>query len=181
VELRQSIDLASNHLNRAMLFHHVLAGEVKPGISPVPVTYLLDDMVVATRALLGKGNGNDIVFTCETADDVDIWPMDRELVLVIGYHALYSAAMHAGSTVQISATIEDGMLALRVADDGPGFESLDEDGFHERGFGLFVAQRIVALHQRAGRVGRIELSNGCVVGRPGGSAMCGGFFTVFLP
>ena len=39
--LRHSIDRASNRLSRALLLHHVLAGEITAGISPVPVQFLL--------------------------------------------------------------------------------------------------------------------------------------------
>lgn len=167
--LRHSIEVASNRLSRAMLFHHVLAGDVALGISPVPVTYLIDDIVVAARAILGAS----AIKITTAAEDADIWPMDRELVLEVFYNAILAAAGHARTEVRLSAALEEGMLVLRVNDDGPGFPSLDEDSFHERGFGLYVAQHIAALHRRGNRTGRVAVSNGGTLG--------GGVFAVYLP
>jgi signal transduction histidine kinase len=167
--LRHSIEVATNRLSRALLFHHVLAGDVKPGISPVPVSYLIDDIIVAARAILGQ---SDITIHTEVLGG-DIWPLDRELILEVAYHAVVIAAEHARSQVCLSARLDDGTLVLRVEDDGNGFATLDESSFHERGFGLYVAQHVAKLHQRNGRVGRVTIANG--------SSLGGGVFSLFLP
>ena len=135
----------------------------------MPVEYLVDDVVVAARAILGQ---TPIAIRTDVRGG-DIWPLDRELILEVLYNALITAARHADTQVCLSTNLDDGMLVLRVEDDGRGFATLDENSFHERGFGLYVAQHIAGLHERNGCVGRVTLANGASLG--------GGVFSLYLP
>ena len=82
--------------------------------------------------------------------------------------AVHNACRHAKRAVTLSAFETEGMLALEVADDGPGFPDEILDGAGRvpapasgtgTGLGLYLAGRIAALHQAGGRSGRIELAN----------------------
>lgn len=176
--LRLSIDRASNRLSRALLFHHILSGQVTAGISPVPVQFLLEDIALETRVSIGKST-----ISLSTEDLTgEVWPLDRELILEVFYNAALASVRHARSQVRLSARIEDGMLALTMEDDGPGFPSLDEESFHERGYGLYVAQHIAALHRRHGLSGRVICRNGNAdEASLGDTSLGGAIFTVLLP
>lgn len=155
-QLRRSIETATNRINRALLFQRVLSGDVTLGYSPVPVSYLLEDTMLECRLQL-PADGPVV----EVIDNTDaVWPMDRELVIEVLYNAVLSAARHTASRLRLTATESDEMLVLSIEDDGPGFSCLDESSFHERGYGLYVAQQLAGLHVRHGRQGRAIVRNG---------------------
>lgn len=154
-QIRGAIEQASNRLVRALAFYRVMRDGVGLSILPVPVSSLLEDGLAACQAQI-DGLGIDVEVNCECHD---IWPLDRDLVIDMITNATQNAARHARQRVKVSARVEDGMLVLRVEDDGKGFATLDESEIHKRGIGLYVAQRIAALHRRRDRCGEVRLRN----------------------
>ena len=84
----------------------------------------------------------------------------------------------------LSASIDDDVLCLTVADDGGGYpkamleasskiiEEVDVTAGNTH-LGMYFAEQIAALHKQKNRVGYITLSNGEPLG--------GGVFQMFLP
>lgn len=113
------------------------------------------------------------------------WYFDRHLVSVALANAINNAYRYARARVRVSAAEEEGILALRVEDDGPGFpasslEALREIAEHHYSeahsstrFGLYFAQTVAALHRADGRGGYIAIGNGGAFG--------GGVLTIYLP
>ena len=96
-----------------------------------------------------------------------LWFYDENLVRMVLLNAIYNALRFAQKKIVISAVDRNGWLEFSVADDGPGFPPeqlgaidnmlpVSRDG---TGLGLYLAQRVAALHSNAGRTGRIELIN----------------------
>jgi len=153
--IRGAIEQASNRLVRALAFYRVMRDGIGLNILPVAVSALLEDGLAACQAQVdGLGIAVDLACECD-----EIWPLDRDLVIDMITNATQNAARHARRQVRVSARLEDGWLTVRVEDDGPGFATLDEARIHQRGIGLYVAQRIAALHQRHGRQGEVRLRN----------------------
>lgn len=93
---------------------------------------------------------------------------DDALVRLALSNAVHNACRSARSRVRLAALERDGMLALEVADDGPGYpEAMLENrgdtptaaSSRGTGLGLYLARKIAELHKLDGRHGRIELGN----------------------
>jgi signal transduction histidine kinase len=103
----------------------------------------------------------------------DLWIMDRELVADCLVNALLNASRHAVAKVTLTMKIESDWLAIDVADDGPGYPDGILAGEAPAGsIGLFLADRIAALHARNDRRGTLSLMNA-----PAGGAL----FRLLLP
>lgn len=90
----------------------------------------------------------------------ELWIMDRELIADCLVNALLNAARQAHTSVTLAFAVCDDWLEVRVDDDGPGYPPEILAGAAPRGsVGLFLADRLAGLHRRAGRLGRLELSN----------------------
>lgn len=109
---------------------------------------------------------------------------DQELLGSVLGNVIANAIRYARSALLISASEQDGELLLYVNDDGAGYPQamLERQGDYilglsqssgSTGLGLYFAARIAQLHQRDGRRGRVELSNGGPLG--------GGEFRIYLP
>lgn len=160
--VRGAIEQASNRLVRALAYYRVMRDGVGLSLMPISVPTLIEDGLAACLAQI-ESLGIDVGVECQVDD---IWPLDRDLVIDMITNATQNAGRHARGRVLVSAHVEDGLLVLRVEDDGPGFATLNEDDIHKRGIGLYVARRIAALHARHGRCGDVRLRNG---GRLGGA------------
>jgi signal transduction histidine kinase len=118
-------------------------------------------------------------FEIDTGDAPAFAFFDDALVRLALSNALHNACRSARTRVRLAARERDGMLALEVADDGPGYPEtmLENKGDTPAaasnsgtGLGLYLARKIAELHKLEGRSGRIELVN------DGGAV-----FRMFLP
>lgn len=158
--IRESIELAANRLQRALMLQRVVSGRLSVTPHPASIAELIDDVLAETLPMLAHP---DMLETAVAASLED-WSIDRELVREILSNALINAAHHARGAVRLAARAEGPMLVLEVEDDGPGFPSVDPEYFHERGFGLHVAQTCAAGHVRDGLHGSVELGRGMLGG-----------------
>jgi signal transduction histidine kinase len=112
------------------------------------------------------------------------WYIDEELVGNVIGNAFSNAVRYTKDRVRLSAHVEDGLLEIRIEDNGRGFTEamleqgrmacrpVDFDG-GSTGLGLYFSSVIAQLHRNRGRVGQVRLSNGGAFG--------GGCFILTLP
>ena len=155
-EARYAIEAAAGRLSRTLATYKLLRKGATLAITPAVVADLVDEIVLAQRKHLEKA-GIALSADCRVLDE---WAFDRELVTDILSNAVQNAARHAKSRIALTAMIDDGMLLLRVEDDGEGFANPDASPEDIGGTGLYVAERLARMHERHGRHGSLRLSNG---------------------
>lgn len=113
------------------------------------------------------------------------WFFDRNLIHGVLNNVLNNAYKYTLNRVAVSARVEQGMLAVRVCDNGEGYPEgmLQSDSDHQQtgisvtsgstGLGLYFSQQVATLHRHKSKQGQISLDNGGIDG--------GGRFTIFLP
>lgn len=112
-----------------------------------------------------------------------MWWFDHELVFGSVLQALHNALVYTRRRIVLAITAADGMLEIRVQDDGPGYpaellasgDALSRGICHasgSTGLGLYFSGVVARLHQNRGRVGHTRLEN-----HPAG----GGVFLLCLP
>ena len=99
-----------------------------------------------------------------------LWFFDEHLVELALDAAMQNAARFARSAIVIGAHIQEGGLALTVADDGPGLGTAEEKP--STGLGMALCAAIAQAHRRGTQVGRVGLQN---------DARGGVLFTLRLP
>ena len=117
-----------------------------------------------------------------------IWTLDEDLVIGVLAHAINNAIRYTKDTIRLSVAEENGMLALRVEDNGDGYTQalLDAgeaamDGLsagvnfstNSTGLGLYFSSEVAKMHKHRGQSGSIALENGGALG--------GGCFILRLP
>jgi len=154
------------------------------GPCPVNLEYrlveeLADEIVAEARPLLGA---KSIAISSRVEPGL-CWFFDRDLAAGVINNAIHNALNCAKAEIRLSASAENGYLAIRVEDDGDGFpqeilenggtaKSLDLSG-GKTGLGLYFSSVCARLHTNRDRTGRIELSNGGSLG--------GAVFMLLLP
>lgn len=112
------------------------------------------------------------------------WQFDGDLVGGVISHALNNSVRYCKGRVKLVIREVDGMLEMRVDDNGAGYPAaMMEEGaaamrgtdFHggSTGLGLYFSALVAKLHERKGRVGEIRLENG--------GAYNGASFVLLLP
>ena len=142
-------------------------------VQPVVMADFLSDMT-AQNAQLFKSQG--IELTSDTADDL-VWHFDEDLLQGTINLALNNASRYCKKHIHISALKRDGMLEIRVEDDGAGYPAAMLDNSQQAlgvdfsngstGLGMYFARNVASLHKNKGRSGGLLLENG---GSLGGSA-----------
>lgn len=162
VPLREAIERASSRLTRALMAYRLESGLLPLSISAASVPALVEDAVA-----IAHGQYEHLGLRLEARCEAEaLWPLDRDLVLDAISNALENAARFARSRVSIETSAEDGMLIIRVCDDGHGPAGHQENAApsNARGLGLHIGRKIAQLHQRHGRCGELRFD-----AQPGGA------------
>lgn len=113
------------------------------------------------------------------------WFFDRNLVHGVLNNVLNNAYKYTRNRVTVTAHVENGMLVLRICDNGDGYPASMISGSADQqrtgisfvsgstGLGLYFSQQVAALHRHKNRQGHIALDNGGIDG--------GGRFALYLP
>lgn len=142
---------------------------------------------VIAEAVLQKSSvlalkGISVEVAC--ADDC-YWYFDRDLVTGVVLNAMNNAYNYTQDKIRIAASIDAGMLTLRVEDNGSGYPAymLQGDGVDSNkgvnfssgstGLGFYFSSQVAQLHQNQGQSGSLTIENGGAYG--------GGCFVVRLP
>lgn len=142
--------------------------------------------VIAEAVMQNTSNLNFKGLKVTTQCDPDLyWYFDRDLVSGMLLNALNNAYNYTKSSIHIVARQVDGMLELRVEDDGRGYpasmlsnSSMDANkGIHfsngSTGLGFHFVSRAARMHKNGGTCGSLAIENGGQWG--------GGCFIVRLP
>lgn len=117
-------------------------------------------------------------------EGVELFVLDTELIDSVIGNVINNSIRYTRTAIQLSASQENDMLLIQVNDDGRGYpddmlgrygsDTQDADVSNgTTGLGLYFGQCIAHMHQRDGKHGYIELSNGGELG--------GGLFRLYLP
>ena len=160
-EVLNAIELASERLTNALIAYRISRENMQPAITAVTVRDLIEDVhSIHHPHILQRGLALDT-----DCDVMQIWPLDRDLIIDILNNAIQNAGRYAKSRIVLAGRIEGGWLVLRIEDDGPGFPELpSETRSPGTGLGLRIGAQIAALHSRRGRQGTLETSNGGSLG-----------------
>lgn len=138
--------------------------------------------VVMQKSLVLSLKG--ITMEVDCAPDCD-WYFDRDLVTGVLLNAVNNAYNYTHDKIRVAASIDVGMLTLRVEDNGPGYPARmlygngveDTKGVNfftgSTGLGFYFSSQVALLHQNKGRSGSLTIENGGAYG--------GGCFVVRLP
>lgn len=136
-------------------------------IAEQPVKEVLKEVVLQNQSILGyKG----ITVTVECDEDC-YWYFDRDLVTGVLVNALNNAYNYTKDKIFIVAKMRDGMLEIRVEDNGEGYpeemllESTEKNkgvSFESgsTGLGLYFSSRVAGMHKNAGKQGSLSIENG---------------------
>lgn len=134
------------------------------------------------KALVLQLKGIAVEVDCE--DDL-CWYFDRDLVTGVLLNALNNAYNYTQDKIRVAAGIEDGLLTLRVEDNGQGYPAHMFQGHGveankgvnfssgSTGLGFYFSSQVAQLHQNQGQSGSLTIENGGAYG--------GGCFVVRLP
>ncbi|VVM99133.1 sensor histidine kinase [Pseudomonas fluorescens] len=179
------IDFEFAHLNGMLV---QLLGLYKLGVNQMPLQpayHELDDFIEAQLAAHQEVFASrGIIATYEVDPLSPLGFFDRELIASVLGNCINNAIRYARESLLITVSDEAGQLVLSINDDGDGYpaEMLERQADYVQGInhssgstglGLYFANRIAALHQRNGVVGRTEIGNGGPLG--------GGVFSLYLP
>jgi signal transduction histidine kinase len=181
--LYQTKRLNDNLMQLLALYKKVGKPDYPFDLQPLEMGHLVDQVVAIARVLLGsRGIRLEL--------DVDralVWHVDEDLVVGVLSHAINNAIHYTCDTVRLAIRAEDGVLALRVEDNGPGYPpallkagasaARDIGGVNfmtnSTGLGLYFSSEVAKMHRHRGRHGALRLENGGHYG--------GGCFILTLP
>lgn len=150
-------------------------------ISEQSVSDVIEDALLQNKSIM-EFKGISISVDCDKAC---YWYFDRDLVTGILINALNNAYNYTTDKIQLSATIVNNFLELRVEDNGRGYPSgmLIDDGVVSNkgisfssgstGLGFYFSSRVAHMHKNGDRQGTLTIENGGTYG--------GGCFVVRLP
>lgn len=166
-EASAAVERSADRLAHILSAYRLMRRENPVALLPAP----LDDLAEYVRLRAASEWSGPAELSVTAADEV--WILDRELVADCLVNALLNAARHARASVALEFRVDGGWLRIGVTDDGPGYPPGVLRGEEPAGsIGLFLAERLAALHRRGDRQGRLTLSN-----RPEGGAQ----FLLTLP
>ncbi len=149
-------------------------------ISEHSVSELIKEVILQNQHMMEyKG----ITVSMECSEDC-YWYFDRDLVAGILVNALNNAYNYTRDKIRVVAKAENGILEMRVEDNGSGYpESMLQGGLGKSkgvsfssgstGLGFYFSSRVAQMHKNAGKEGVIVIENGGAFG--------GGCFILQLP
>lgn len=149
-------------------------------IAEQSVNEILEEVVLQNQSIMGY-KGITVTVACE---ENCYWYFDRDLVTGILINALNNAYQYTTDKIHFLAKIRDGMLEIRVEDNGSGYsESMLLENIAENkgicfatgstGLGFYFSSRVAMMHRNAGRQGNLSIENG--------GTYNGGCFVLTLP
>lgn len=149
-------------------------------IAEQPVNEFLQEVVMHNQTIMGY-KGITASIAC---DDDCYWYFDRDLVSGVLVNALNNAYNYTRDKIHIAARVRDGMLEIRVEDNGKGYpesmllnHAVDNKGVNfstsSTGLGFYFSSRVAGMHKNAGKQGSLAIENGGTYG--------GGCFVLTLP
>lgn len=149
-------------------------------IAEQPVNEVLKEVALQNQSVMGY-KGITVSVAC---DENCYWYFDRDLVTGVLVNALNNAYNYTTDNIRIAANIRDGMLEIRVEDNGKGYpeklllESVAENkgvsfASGSTGLGFYFSSRVAGMHKNAGKQGCLSIENGGVYN--------GGCFVLTLP
>lgn len=135
------------------------------------VNGLLEEVVLQNRSVMDY-KGITVSMEC---DDDCYWYFDQDLVSGVLVNALNNAYRYTSDKIRIAAAIRDGVLEIRVEDNGQGYpEHLLQESITENkgisfstgstGLGLYFSSQVARMHKNAGKQGRLSIENGGAYG-----------------
>lgn len=149
-------------------------------IAEQSVKEVLEDVMLQNQSIM-EYKGITVSVAC---DEDCYWYFDRDLIIGILVNALNNAYNYTTDKIRISAHIDNGLLVLRVEDNGKGYpEKLLLENVTEKkgisfftgstGLGFYFSSQVAGMHKNAGKHGFLSLENGGLYG--------GGCFVLTLP
>lgn len=149
-------------------------------IAEQSVREVLEEVILQNRSILGY-KGIAVSVDC---DEDCYWYFDRDLVSGVLVNALNNAYHYTSDRIRIAAAVRDGLLEIRVEDNGSGYpanmlrERITESkgvsfATGSTGLGLYFSARVAGMHRNAGKQGGLAIENG--------GAWGGGCFVLTLP
>lgn len=137
--------------------------------------------VEAQNRILLEAKG--ITLVIDTSPEL-IWIFDEDIVVGVVNHAINNAINYTKDTIRIAMAEVDGMLEIRVEDNGRGYPpnmiaagTAINQGVNfytgSTGLGLYFSAEVAKMHSHRGKVGSVALENGGLYG--------GGCFVLRLP
>ena len=182
--LYQTRRLNDNLMQLLALYKRVGTPDYPFDVQPVETAQLVAQVVALGQVLLhAKGIALEV-----DADPGLIWHLDEDLIVGVVSHALNNAAHYTRDRIRLSLREEDGLLAIRVEDNGDGYpQALLAAGAaglsgvasgidfrtNSAGLGLYFSREVARMHRHRGRTGTVHLENGGALG--------GGCFILSLP
>lgn len=158
--LRDALEAAAT-LSRLLACYKAEKGQLTADIEACTPADLVAELVAEVRQQTA------LTISAELERAPELWFYDEHLIRMVIRDAIYNALRYARREVIIAARTRAGWLDLGVRDDGPGYPPqilaraagswpLSREG---TGLGLYLADRVAALHCNGERHGRVELAN----------------------
>jgi len=154
--LSKEINQSALRLDQMLTAYRLARHEQHAGLLPptnVNIRDLIEDALCQV-APLDSGLTVESDIRCD-----EDWICSRDLVRDMVVNGLQNAARFARSRLRVSTSIDKRWLTIRIEDDGCGFVFPDDGNQASLyGVGLFVADKIMRLHQREHRCGKLILA-----------------------
>jgi two-component system sensor histidine kinase SenX3 len=182
--LYQTRRLNDNLMQLLALYKRVGTPEYPFDVQPIEAGQLLEQVVALGRVLL---DAKGIALEVDGERDL-IWHLDEDLIVGVVSHAVNNAAHYTRDRIRLSLREVDGLLEIRVEDNGAGYPQallaagaagLNENASgidfrtNSAGLGLYFSREVARMHRHRGREGSVRLENGGALG--------GGCFILSLP
>lgn len=150
-------------------------------IAEQSVLDVIDEALLQTRFML-EFKGIQVEVDCEPDC---YWYFDRDLITGVFLNAINNAFLYTRDKIRVSANIVNGLLLLRVEDNGSGYPGsmLRSEGIQTckgvdflkgvTGLGFYFSSQVARMHLHNGICGMLVIENGGAYG--------GGCFVVKLP